>query len=300
MSLTFTPEKYAVVPTFSHWTFPHGNLPEFWKNCTGSLKMDWSATYTTLAQRDETCRLSNHFERTEQAHLVPQKEELWFNRNMMGKYRTSNRRPDDHTTKSLDNMILLRSDIHGLFDQQQIAFLPKPAQDTDQYSMVAHILVSSRSTELVDLYHNVPLLQLTNIPLEYLFARFAWSVMPLLSTFLRQGSPRVLSVIEATGKKTKICNGDECIAFSTLNRARTVSPKKRKQDQTGEDETLEDISSEIEDTSSEIDGDEADRGRKRRRSSSFTWRSSFKTGTEVDIFPSPVIRIHDREITSNV
>ncbi|KAL9616342.1 MAG: hypothetical protein Q9160_008785 [Pyrenula sp. 1 TL-2023] len=272
--LTGMLEKYPVVPTFSHWKFPHDNIPEYWKKSTDSIVTDMSITDTTLCGRDKTCRLSNHSNATEQAHLVPQGQERWFLQNSMERY-SSLRRPDDNAINTTNNMILLRSDIHSLLDQQRITFLPKPGQGPNRHSMVAHILTSSGSTELIDLYHNVPLQQLTNIPLEYLFARFAWSVLPLLATFLRQGPTRFLSVVGENGRTMKDYDGPACYILAAQNRARTESPKKRKQGQIEEQLMYGD-------SLSEVDTDGEERGRKRWRSTSFTWRSSFGSGTEVD------------------
>lgn len=238
------------------------------------MKTSPLAACTTLRGRENTCRLSNYSEQTEQARLIPRSQEHWFFQNMMGKYSKASR-PDDNLINSISNMILLRSDIYGLFDQQRITFLPKPSRDPNQSSMVAHVLSSGPSTELVNLYHNVPLQQLNGIPLEYLFTRFAWSVLPLLAPFLRQGTPRSLSVVEETGKKTKDYDGAACWMFSTLNRTRSESPKKRKLGQTGEQ-------CECGDGSSESDSSEASRGRKRRRSISFSWPSGLGSSSEVE------------------
>lgn len=242
--------------------------------------MDPSVIYTTLIDRDKTCRVSGYFEPTEQAHLIPQKEEAWFNRNSMFRYAVGQKRSDDNAIKSIDNMILLRTDIHVLFDNQKIAFIPKFWRGPNKFSIMAHVLAPGRSTQLIDDYHHVPLLHLTGIPLEYLYARFAYSVIPLLANFLRQGTPRVLAVIDENGKKVASFSSDACFRYSMANRARSESPKKRKQETSREQDMLEEDLSEVE--------DDLERGRKRKRSTSFSWQHSSDSGIHLDDFQLPV------------
>ena len=81
------------------------------------------------------------------AHIVPAREEAWFDSNSMGNYTM-----DVNAKASVGdgaNMMLLRADVHSLYDKDKWTIVPK---DT---SLVFHLL--SPSLELSRLYHNVPL-----------------------------------------------------------------------------------------------------------------------------------------------
>jgi len=74
-------------------------------------------------------------------------------------------------------MILLRRDLHFLFDDRRFTFVAKRSNDQD-IQLVTHILlsVSRGGYELAELYHNRMLQALIGISVELLFARFAFSI----------------------------------------------------------------------------------------------------------------------------
>ncbi|KAI1418815.1 hypothetical protein F5Y12DRAFT_789568 [Xylaria sp. FL1777] len=188
--------KYPVVPSFEHWPFPHKSLPDGWKRmCPPSTS-------------------GGYLQGTETAHLVPPQAIGWFEVNMMQQYcRLKIRVNPIHDDA---NMLLLRKDLHFMFDQRQLVVVPKvnsqatmqiqaegqqqltrkqiictsPLQSTspigptcsDQPTYpVIHVLLPDGHDELRNLYHN-RLLQPSLVPAldiapEFLFARFAWAIL---------------------------------------------------------------------------------------------------------------------------
>lgn len=80
--LTWRSQKYPVVPSFAYWRFLHDNLSH---GLPASLLLTGSylsLTEATLA-RDISCRITNHIDGREHAHVVLRSEERWFSENGM-------------------------------------------------------------------------------------------------------------------------------------------------------------------------------------------------------------------------
>ncbi|KAK3216213.1 hypothetical protein GRF29_8g2618833 [Pseudopithomyces chartarum] len=248
-------EKYAVVPSFSHWRFPHDDLPKFWMSCEPPklprdrpLPRQSSLTEATLT-RDISCRITNHIEGTEHAHLVPRSEERWFSENGMFRY-TNQQRPGTEPVDDAQNAILLRSDVHTIFDQKRFGVVPKSS------ALLVHIMAPGSSLELTRLYHNVPLQPLVGVAIQYILARFAWTIFAHSMNFIQQGLKRTLCIHVGDGEiSTKDFSGEQCRQlFTPGSKSRSQSPRKRQRDTFVEPPG---------------DGDEDGeyiRGRKRRRS----------------------------------
>ena len=235
--------KYPIVPSFFHWQFPHSNLPEPWavhnlsKPPTQRQLPRQSSLTEALLARDISCRVTNHIEGTEHAHLVPRSEELWFSQNGMFQY-TQQQRPGTEPIDDSCNAILLRSDIHTIFDQKRLVLVPKIS------AFVVHILAPGSTSELVDLYHNVQLQPLAGVAVEYLFARFAWAVFTLAANFLQQGYGRMLVVRGENGEiRETESTGDQCRQFSLSQgtKTRSQSPRKRQREVNGTTAAEEDL-----------------------------------------------------------
>jgi hypothetical protein len=125
-----------------------------------------SSPNDAVLARDITCRITNRAEVTETAHLIPRSEERWFRENGMFQY-TQPPKPGTDSLEDARNAILLKSDVHTLFDQKRLLIVPKLS------TFVVHILAPGLSSELLDLFHNVPVQQLTGISKECMFGRFA-------------------------------------------------------------------------------------------------------------------------------
>jgi HNH endonuclease len=70
--------------------------------------------------RDISCRITTHCNGTQSAYLVPTSEGVWFIDNEMGNYGMRSESIND-----VGNLILLRSDIHSIFDARTFAIVPK-------------------------------------------------------------------------------------------------------------------------------------------------------------------------------
>lgn len=141
------------------------------------------------------------------------------------------------------NLILLRRDLHFLFDRNRYVFVPKTPSlpSTSQSSSPAiaiaiHILQPQRSVQLVSTYHN----RLTQQPLcglsrEMLFSRFAWALFheEIMTFFSGDGK-----VVVRTWDKAAGCVKDDTCSANTVariaqvfesvgTRSRSASPRKR-------------------------------------------------------------------------
>ena len=181
-------------------------------------------------RRDMVCRLTGFEEAADVAHLIPAKEEDWFDRNAMSQYNC------DATLQSsindVANCMLLRADVHRLFDRFKFVFIPKPSTfDADDVPVSSHLVchMLGSSPELSALYHNVAVRPTPGLAVEYLLAAFARAIFPLLGSFLRCKRPRRLMVICDDEYIIKDCSGEECasMALATGSRSRSISPRKR-------------------------------------------------------------------------
>ena len=247
------PARYPIVPTFADWEFPHNNLPPSWEECNipGDPGHDVPRSGALALSRDIRCRITAYREGTEHAHLVPTSETFWFGQNQMTMYTMAS------SIKDPSNLFLLRSDLHSIFDSKKFAVVPKRSiPNKDKPLLVVHSFVATADSEIIQLYHNVSLQTLSGIAKEFLFARFSWTIFPLLCIFLNRGVPRALRVLAEQGNTIKTFSAVECRTMATPVRSRSISPKKRKHPDTpaAEDE-CEDEDLDFEDF----------RGRQRRR-----------------------------------
>ncbi|KAH8712037.1 hypothetical protein GQ44DRAFT_625931 [Phaeosphaeriaceae sp. PMI808] len=220
---------YPIVPTFREWRFPHDRLPELWKQ-TASADCDFvnpeqsfATSNLTLAlqARDVSCRITGCREGTQVAHICPQKEVEWWYENGMSRYNFGSA----NTLDDISNALLLRTDLHIAFDKPKFVFVPKPSADPEKPKLVTHLVEAS--AELEYLYHNRALHSLRS-SVETLFARFAWSIFPLLDTFLTCRARRRLLLANNNATffdREGFVSWERCAQFS---RKRSQSPKKRK------------------------------------------------------------------------
>ncbi|KZM18263.1 uncharacterized protein EKO05_0003198 [Ascochyta rabiei] len=224
-------EPYPIVPNFGQWVYPHDCLPTHWQQLAPNVNaapptvaLAPSNLTTALLMRDGSCRLSGCCEQQQVAHVVPQSELSWWRANGMSRYNTG-------LTAGLDDManaLLLRADLHIAFDTPRLAFVPKPATDGSM-RLVAHVLGSSPELEL--LYHNREL-HPTAVSVDMLYARFAWSIFPLLCAFLESDTDRRLTLRASDAPLADAWGfvaAADCERFSIVaNARRSQSPKKRK------------------------------------------------------------------------
>ena len=170
--------------------------------------------------------MSQHTDGCEKAHLCPVQEDAWFHENQMQTYNHDNKRTGTQAIYDVNNMLLLRSDLHTSFDEKKFAFVPKPgADDPSKMQFVTHLL--DPSVELARLYHNAVIQPIDSIPSEFLLVRLAWALFPMIEGFLLTKASKVL-VTEEEG--ARIMSADACRAFLKPKASRTKGgsqPQKR-------------------------------------------------------------------------
>jgi len=228
----------------------------------GGMQPQPSSLNQAVLTRDISCHISQNIFGTESAYLIPRTEEHWFNTNEMLLYSSRPDAPESNSADTTRKVLLLRSDLHHLFDQGRLVFLPKGG------AWVVHILSGWPDGELAALYHNVSLEPLSELSVEFLLTRFAWTVLSQ-DIFLRAGSDRRLVTVQGDEVKVETVSGLDCLLKFTpvKDPSRSQSPKKRAQGAGSQNQD--------DDGDAAIDWDHNDwddnRGRKRWRSS---WVSS--------------------------
>jgi HNH endonuclease len=225
---------YPVATRFCDWQFPHNNLPDQWANMTvlPPLPARSANSSTLVAQRDTTCRISNCGEACEVAHIIPKAEDVWFHSNRMSRYISRMSRSGESAIGDTTNLMLLRVDLHRLFDEPRFALVPKAG------NIVCHFVEMS---ELVPLLHNVTLQPLNGVAIEYIFSRFAWSIFNYTGEFLTTTVDRMLFILDAGAIFPTIRKvpGDECRTLKSQTRSRSASPTKRARKRTPDSQAEE-------------------------------------------------------------
>ncbi|EGX87738.1 hypothetical protein CCM_09360 [Cordyceps militaris CM01] len=273
---------YPIVPTFREWRFPHDRLPPSWTQTAPPEPIQQLQMYTVsglsiaLRQRDGTCRITGCQEGVQTAHVCPRAEEDWYLRNGMSRYNYGN----SDSAHNIANVLLLRADLHIAFDKPGFVFVPKPSISGESQKFVFHCV--EPSPEFGYLYHN-RVTQGLRVSEELLFARLAWSIFPLLSSFLKSKIPRRLCLRSSndngrTATGPFFASAEQCEDLLTKgNKSRNASPKKRGRP--------EDCVQEA-DTDSLQEG-EYQRSRKRRRSSSPVQDPAINQSSVLSNIPSP-------------
>ncbi|POS68784.1 hypothetical protein DHEL01_v212821 [Diaporthe helianthi] len=165
---------YPIVPSFRDWQFPHDDIPTFWP-------------VFSAGHPSNSCILTNSSYAKTAAHLIPKEEGDWFRNNSMGQYGR-----DRKDTEDSANLTVLRADIHTWLDSRGWTIVPK------ENRYIAHVLDPARAPEFFSWFHNVELGLSGGSPAtEYLFARFAWTVIQLVKPFVMSPSPRAVVRVQA-------------------------------------------------------------------------------------------------------
>ncbi|KAL5312902.1 hypothetical protein ACEPPN_019328 [Leptodophora sp. 'Broadleaf-Isolate-01'] len=232
-------EPYAICPCFREWQFPHHALPPDWKRfssyftpSTSAKQLSASGLSIALALRDGTCRISGSTEGTQKAHIVPKSESEWHEANGMNQYHVDPTRSID---EDLANILLLRADLHINFDKSKFTMIPKSVTGDDTPQVVTHLVETSDEYEY--LYHNRAVFELSQIRIELLFARLAWTVFPFIDGFFAHPFRRRVVVTEDMKPVEKWLDGKECKEFSMRGRRGTKSKKRARSTAGGGEET---------------------------------------------------------------
>ncbi|KAK8142116.1 hypothetical protein G3M48_009320 [Beauveria asiatica] len=231
---------YPIVPSFAHFRFPHNKLPPTWTVSGLSFPPSDNnpprkfSFENTVLTRDGSCRLTASTIGAEIAHFIPRTEDAWFAANQMFQYSPRPEAVITNKTNNPRNAILMGSQLHSVYDQRQFVVVPKWG------AWLIHVLSGRHDEELASVYHNVPPKLLLGLAVEYIFARFAWTVLAQTS-FLEAGVPRLVVVRGKDGLPTaREVSGQDCRTMFTpslpRSKSRSQSPKKRVRDDTAEDE----------------------------------------------------------------
>ncbi|KAA6406722.1 MAG: hypothetical protein FRX48_09445 [Lasallia pustulata] len=252
-----SPYQYPIIPSFRHWRFPHSKLPAIWQTLTretaqGPISAPSNIAASICARDGPYCRLTGYGDALDTSHVVPDAEWEWFAWNNMMQYNCD-QQLSSGVVNDTRNFISLRTDVHRIFDERGLMFVPKPVpsvetdtalRESPSIDLVAHFLVPTATLQL--LYHNAIIHPISNICPEFFFARFAWSIFPFLSEFLMSQRPRQLitHIISDSGipeVKEKLFSGKECVELAP-GRSNRRSPTKRSRtqdmDTNGEDWTI--------------------------------------------------------------
>jgi HNH endonuclease len=178
-------DQYAIVPSFQDWEFPHDQLPKLWPQVP-----------TLPATR--RCSISNFTFAVDSAHLMPQEEAVWYQRNDMARY-------GDAILGDMNNpanVIPLKSDLHTCFDNRWFAIIPKvtePKTTAQSPQYVTHIL-RRHAAELWPTFHNIIVENLHSTARPYPFARFAWAILLHVKLFVTAGFTRHAIRIRLSGE----------------------------------------------------------------------------------------------------
>jgi len=89
---------------------------------------------------------------------------------------------------NVSNMLLLRSDLHTIYDAHECAIVPKESRVGEgKPKPVFHQL--KQPNELSQLYHSRQIHCISGVSIEYLLARFAFALFPELEPFLQGCRP---------------------------------------------------------------------------------------------------------------
>lgn len=249
-------DQYPIVPSYDNLLCP-AILPDSWADSP----VIEPATTDDVGKRDQTCRITASLLPNEIAHIIPQAHSEWWQRNSMFAYAAN---PDLSTdTRCADNAILLRRDLHKVWDDHRFTIVPKAGK------WVIHVLWKSPSDELEKEYHNLELQPLYGVARHFLFCRFALAILSK-SIFLNQSVTRRLITLDsdAAPQVRSMSTNEYQSLFSPMGRAnRSQSPKKRQRSVQGNGEAG--LDEEESDGTGSVSEEEGERGRRRKRSRSF-------------------------------
>lgn len=155
------------------------------------------------------------------AQIIPAQEQARYDENDMRRYPGVS----NGNIGEAMNIIQLRKDLHFMFDGRKFVFVPKVTSDST--CSVIHAMVYSK--DLLALYHNLQLHDISGIPREYLFARFAWTLFPGMEGFLLNGVKRLV-ISASSPREAFLASPEKCKTFlRQLNKPklRSQSPTER-------------------------------------------------------------------------
>ena len=117
------------------------------------------------------------------------------------------RRPEASSkTNCVENALLLRKDVHTLWDRHKFCIIPKAGR------WVVHVIDNATTRELEETYHKIPLQLLLQVSPTYLLARFALSIFAAKPAFIKLAlrPRRVVKVDENNQKSVQTLPSSQC------------------------------------------------------------------------------------------
>ncbi|KAI0885050.1 uncharacterized protein GGS22DRAFT_137827 [Annulohypoxylon maeteangense] len=173
---------FPISCNFDNWEFPD-KLPLPWEQLRTSIDSfaDQSDSHSAYDSDLQPCCITAGLTSLEKCHVMPPSTKRWLKNNDMRRFLDAQKVRATHDAPG--NKIFIRKDIHFLWDQNHLTMLPKldSSPDTPEYRLTTHVLhppgkSADSDMEILALYQNIPCLPLRKVPIEFLFARFAWSI----------------------------------------------------------------------------------------------------------------------------
>lgn len=144
----------------------------------------------------------------------------------MGQYGLDRRDTEDPA-----NLVSLRGDVHTWLDARGWTITPKATPEGYRY--VAHVLDTVQAPEFFSWYHNVQLRFSGRQASEYIFARFAWTIIHLVKPFVISSSPRAVVHVQTDPEKAvrwvvETMQSDQLDKLYGGGGSRGASPNKRR------------------------------------------------------------------------
>ncbi|KAI0122143.1 hypothetical protein F4814DRAFT_200105 [Daldinia grandis] len=147
------------------------------------------------------CVITAQLNGLELAHMMPSTTQAWLRANRMRRF-IDEENPDT-THQALSNKIPLREDYHSLWDDNFLVLVPKPdASLQGQCRLTSHLLAMPKkhyntNTKAHVLFHNRPCYPFPHVPIELIFARFAWALFTrnVIKLFTDNVSDELYSVL---------------------------------------------------------------------------------------------------------
>ncbi|RPB23651.1 hypothetical protein L211DRAFT_235210 [Terfezia boudieri ATCC MYA-4762] len=153
-------------------------IPPEWHQPGGFSNQGLAAASAYVAEvrgRDRSCRITGFSDAGSVAPLIPREEADWFVSRGMSLFNLNQALSPAYITSDVLNCLLLRDDVYRVFDDAKLVIVPKNGK------YVSHFV--QQTTNLGHLYHNCESWEL-GVRAEFLYARFAWSVLQLHGLFV--------------------------------------------------------------------------------------------------------------------
>ncbi|TBU27572.1 hypothetical protein BD309DRAFT_604981 [Dichomitus squalens] len=171
--------KYPIVGDMTAWRFPE-SIPSHWiRNRSVEEQSELydnefnssSSMSTAVLEEDKRCIITRYRQSCENARLVPQDQGDWFYANDMSDYNLAGHRTG---VNDVANGVTLRSDVHRCLDRHSFVFYPVDG------GRFAAYFVRRGDAEYAELFHRRPVDMPIRVSDQFLYARFAYTVINLL------------------------------------------------------------------------------------------------------------------------